>query len=77
MLIWCLKQVKDFMIKFSISRSFLLEKELDMYIILIVSIPSGGCVDKVGNNRESQQGCKHDDYFLYYHIWTVIYFMNG
>ena len=64
-MIWCLKQVKDFMIKFSISRSFLLEKNfLDMYIILIVSFPSGGCVDKVGNNRESQQGCKYDVYFL-------------
>ena len=35
-----------------------------MHIIQLVPFSSRGCVDKVGNNRESQQGCKYDVYFL-------------
>ena len=48
MLIGCLKQLKDFIFKFSISGSFFLQKAfLNQYIVILVSFPSGGCVDEV------------------------------
>ena len=44
---WWLKQVKDFFLKFSISGSFFQKKKLwNLYIIILASFPSGGCVDE-------------------------------
>ena len=51
MLIWCLKQVKDFIFEFSLSESFFPEKEfLNLYTIVLVSFPLGGFVDEAVNN---------------------------
>ena len=72
MLIWCLKKVKDLILKFLINKSFLSEKEfLNLHTILLVSFPSGGCVAKFVHNRESHQGFEYDC------CLTVIHFMNG
>ena len=50
MLNWCLKQTKDFIFKFSTSGSFFSEKEfLNLYTMILVSFPSGGCVDEAVN----------------------------
>ena len=51
MLIWCLKQFKGFILKFSISGSFFSEKEfLNLYTMTFVSFPLGGCDDEVVDN---------------------------
>ena len=52
---------------------------LNFYIIVLVSFPSGGCVDENVGNRTSYQGYdyEYDDYFLQDHKWTVTHFMNG
>ena len=77
MLNWRLKQVKYFILKFSISGSFFSEKEsLNLYTKILVSIPLCGCADEVVDNRTNYQGCKYV-YFLRYHTLTVINFMNG
>ena len=39
---WCLNQLKDFILQFSINRSFFSQKVfLNFYIIILVSSPSG------------------------------------
>ena len=77
MLIWWLKQGKDFILKFSISGSFFSEKWfLNLHTMALVSFPSGGCVDKVANNLTNYQGFKYV-YFLQYHTMTVIHFTIG
>ena len=64
MLNWCLKQVKDFFLEFSISGNFFLEKEFfNLYTMVLISFRSGGCVDKVVDNRTNYQGYKYV-YFL-------------
>ena len=64
MLIWCLKQFKDFVLKFSITGSFFSEKEfLNLYTMMLFSFPLGGCVDEVVDNRPDYQGYKYV-YFL-------------
>ena len=68
MLIWCLKQVKDFILNFSISRSFLSEKEFwNLHTVLLASFPSGVCVDKIVDNRANHQGYECDAYSVQYH----------
>ena len=56
-LIWYLKQFKDFILKFPISGSFFSEKEfLNLYTMILFSFPLGGCVDEVVNNHTDYQG---------------------
>ena len=51
MLIWYLKQIKDFNLKLSISGSFFSRKEfLNVYTIILFSFALGGCVDDVVYN---------------------------
>ena len=51
MLIWCLKQVKEFILEFSLSGSFFPEKEfVNLCTIVLVSFPLGGFVDEVVSN---------------------------
>ena len=77
MLIWCLKQLKDFILKFSISESFFSEKKIwNLYTMIHFSVLLGGCVDEVVYNRTNYQGYKYV-YFLQYHTLTVIRFMYG
>ena len=53
MLIWCLNQVKDFILKFSISRSCFSDKEfLNLYTMILFSFPLGGYVDEVVDNQK-------------------------
>ena len=48
MLIWCLKQCKDFILKCSISRSFFSENEvLNLYTMILFYFSLGRCVDEV------------------------------
>ena len=77
MLIWCLKQLKGFYLKSSISGSFFSEKELlKLYTMILFSFPLVGCFDEVVNNRTNYQGYKYV-YFFQYHTLTVIHFMDG
>ena len=56
MLIWCLKQVIEFILEFSISGSFFSEKEfLILYTMILSSLLSGGCVDRIVDNRTNYQ----------------------
>ena len=58
-------------------RSFFSEKELlNLFTMLLVSFPSGGCVDEAVYNRTNYQGYKYV-YFFRYHTLTVIGFING
>ena len=53
MLVWCLKQVKDFTFKFSKSGNFFSEKQfLNLYTILCASL----LIDEVADNRANYQG---------------------
>ena len=79
MLIWCLNQFKDFILKIRQVEFFFRERifELVLYTIALVSFPSGRCLDVVFDNRTNHQGYK-SVYFLQYHTLTVIiYFMDG
>ena len=77
MLNWWLKQIKDFILNFSKTGSFFLEKEfLNLYTMILVSCSPDGCVNKAVGNRTSYQGYKYV-YFLQYHTLTVIGFMHG
>ena len=77
MLNWWLKQIKDFVLNFSKSGSFFLEKEfLNLHTMILVSCSPDGCVDKAAGNRTNYQGYKYV-YFLQYHTLTVIGFMHG
>ena len=70
MLNWWLKQVKDLILKYSISGSFFSEKEfLNLYTMILVPFPSGGCIDEAVDNRENYQGYKYV-YFLWYHTFS-------
>ena len=70
MLIWCLKQLKVFILKFSISGSSI------FWLLILVSFPPGGCFDEVSNNWAHYHEYKYDLYFLQYHTLTSIIFMN-
>ena len=56
MLISCLKQVKNFIPKFSISGILFSEKKMNLYTIILVSFPSSECVDEVIDIRANYQG---------------------
>ena len=71
MLIWCLKQFKDFILKFSISGSFF----SNLYS-MIQSFLLGGCVDKVVENRTNDQRYKNV-YFLQYNTLIAIHSMSA
>ena len=60
MLMWCLKQLKVLILKFSKSI---------FKLVQIVSFPSGLC-------EMFYYGYKDDVYFLQYHILAAIHFMN-
>ena len=76
MLIWCLKQLKDFILQFSISGSFFSQKAiLNQYTVIIDSFPSGGCVEVVGNGT-IYYGSKDDVNFVKYHTLAAIHFIN-
>ena len=62
MLIWYLKQLKDFILKFSINESFFLQKAL--FLLILASFPSGVCVDEVVNNWANYHGYKDNVYLL-------------
>ena len=50
-LIWCLKQLKDFILKFLISGNFFSQKTFfNYYTVILVSFPLGGCGDEVVDN---------------------------
>ena len=52
MLICCLKQVKYFILKFTITKGFFSEKEfLNLFTMMPVFFPSGECVDEVADNQ--------------------------
>ena len=77
MLIWCLKQYKNFLLKLSISGSFFSEnKFLVLYTTILVSFPLGGCVDEVVDNQTNDQRYTYA-HLLYCHTLTVLHFMNG
>ena len=74
MLISCLKQVKDFILTFSISGSFFPEKEvLNLYTMILFSFPLGRCVDEIVDSRTNYQRYKYV-YFFQCHTLTVIHF---
>ena len=74
---WCLKQLKDSILKFQISESFFSQKAFwNQYTVVLVSFPSGACVEEVVGNQANYNGYKDDVYFLQYNIWAVICFMN-
>ena len=51
---------KYFTIKFSIRESFFSEKKFfNLYSIILVSFPSGGCVDEAVHSRTNYQGYKY------------------
>lgn len=78
MLVWCLKQVKDFTFKFSKSGNFFSEKQfLNLYTIILASFLSGGCIDEVSDNGAIYQEYEYDIYFLQRHTLTVTHVMNG
>ena len=65
MLIWCLKQLKNFILKFSIRGGFFLQKAfLNSYIVILVYFPSSGCVDNVVSHSANYHGYKDDVYLL-------------
>ena len=77
MLIWCFKKFKDFILSFSISGSFFSEKQFsNLYTMILISFPLGGCDDEIVDSLKNYQGCKRV-YFLQYHTLKVIHFMNG
>ena len=56
MSIWYLKQVKDFIIEFSIIGSFFSEKQfLNLHTRALAFFPTGGCADEVVNNCANYQ----------------------
>ena len=60
MMNWWLKQVKDFILKFSIGGISFSEKELvNLCIMTSVSFPSGECVDEAVDNWTNYQGYKY------------------
>ena len=68
MLIWCLKQFKDFILKFSISGTFLSQKAfLNLHNVILVSVVS---------NWANYHGYKNDVYSHQYYTQTTIIFMN-
>ena len=72
MFVWCLKQLKDSILKFSISGSFISQKAfLNYYTVILVSFPSGGCADEV-DNWANYVGYKGDVYFLV----KIVYFLD-
>ena len=60
-------------------KDYLFQKRqiLFSYSIIMVSFPSGRCLDDVADNRINSQGSQHDVCFLQYHTFTVMQFMNG
>ena len=77
MSMWCFKQLKDFILRISVSRSFFSQKAfLNKYAVIRVSFPSGWCVDEAVGNWSNYRGYKYDAYFLQYHEFTAIHFMN-
>ena len=76
MLIWYVKQVKNFMLKFSIRGSFSSQKEFLNLYTMILFFPPGGCVDEDVDNRTNYQGYKYIN-FVWYHTLSVLHFMNG
>ena len=70
-------RTKYFILKFSISGSLISEKEfLNLYTLILVSFPLGGCVDEAAHSRTNYQGYKYV-YLLQCHTLTVISFMDG
>ena len=75
--IWCLEQLKDSILQFKISGSFFSQKAFwNQVTIILVSFPSGGCVEEVVSNQTNYHWCKDDVYFLQYNKWAVIDFIN-
>ena len=59
MLIWCLKQLNDFIIiKFQSVEVSFQKKFLNLHAMIFDSFRSGGCVDEVRDNRTNYQGYK-------------------
>ena len=71
MLIWCLKQLKDFILKFSISGSF-----FSFFFINTCFFSFRWCVDEATNSWTNYHRYKYDLYFLHYHTLTTIHFMD-
>ena len=72
--VWCLKQVKDLILEFSLSGSFFSEKKqlLGYYAIILVSFPLGGYVDEVVDSRANYQEYRYDVHFFWYHTFEVM-----
>ena len=72
MFVWCLKQLKDSILKFLISGSFISQKAfLNYYTVILVSFPSGRCADEV-DNWANYVGYKDDVYFLV----KIVFFLD-
>ena len=77
MLMWCLKQLKYFILQFSIGGGFFVGKEfLNLYTMTLVLFPVSGFFDEVVDNQTNYQEDKYV-YLLQYHTLTSIHFMNG
>ena len=50
------------------------KKFLVFYSIILVSLPSGGCVDYVDDNGTNRQGCQYDFDFLQCHIFSYPFY---
>ena len=64
MLVWCFKQVKDFILKFSISGSFIAGRQNWLIYHNIVFFTTGWGVDEVVDNGTNYQGCQYNVYSL-------------
>ena len=73
MLIWYLKQIKDFNLKLSISGSFFSGKEyLNVFTIILFSFALGGCVDDVSIMEQIIKDTNMCIYFSIPHLQSSI-----
>ena len=50
---------------------------MNIYTTVLVSFPTGGCIDEFDNNRANYQGYEYNVYFLLCHTLKIKHFMNG
>ena len=74
MLVWCWKQVKDFILKSSLNRSFFSEKFITFTLTSLFT--SGEGVYEVVDNRPNCQVCQYDVHFPLCQTFSVIRFGN-
>ena len=73
---WCLKQFKDYILKFSLIECFFSGKELlNLYTMICFNFPLGGCIDEVFYSQTNYQEYKYV-YFFKPKTLTVIHSMK-